>query len=142
MTMPMAGVRGGERLCNDDSHLALRRPVGVLSSPVENRPVRRSDQVDGVLATLPRGFPSARETHQLTGSTLARHGTVRLRTNCRQGEIRDHSRSRQENGGKGLALEGQGLGFFPATDNNLSMLETTEIPGLESLERARQACVR
>lgn len=140
--MPMAGVRGGERQSNDDSRLALCRPVGVLRSPVEKRPVRRSDQIDGVLATLPRGFPSARETDQLTDSALARHGTVRLMANCQQEEIRDHSRSRQEKSGKGLALEGRGMVFFPAADNNLSMLEATEIPGLESLERARQACVR
>lgn len=71
MTMPMAGgLRGGERLHNDDSRLALRRPVGVLRSPIENRPVRRSDQIDGVLAPLPRGIPSARETDQLTDSAL------------------------------------------------------------------------
>lgn len=110
--MPMAGVRGGERLRNDDSRLALCRPVGVLSPPVENRPVRRSDQIDGVLATLPRGFPSARETDQSTDSALARHGTVRLVANCQPEEIRDHSRSRQENGGKGLALDDRGLGNF------------------------------
>lgn len=143
MTMPMAGgLRGGERLHNDDSRLALRRPVGVLRSPVENRPVRRSDQIDGVLAPLPRGIPSARETDQLTDSALCPTRTVRLSTNCQQEEIRDHSRSRQLNSGNVLALESRGLGSFPATDNNLSMLEATEIPGLESLERARQACVR
>lgn len=51
MTMPMTGARGGERLYNDDSHLALRRTVGALRSPVENRPVRGSDQIDGGFAT-------------------------------------------------------------------------------------------
>lgn len=52
MTMPMTGVRGGERLHNDDSRPALRRPAcgGFLGLLLRNRPVRRSDQIDGVFA--------------------------------------------------------------------------------------------
>lgn len=70
MTMLMTGVRGGERLHNDDSRLALRRPVGALSSPIEKRPVRSSDQNDGVFVNLEGSLLSAREANQLTDSAL------------------------------------------------------------------------
>lgn len=54
MTMPITGMRGGERLHNDDSpqaSLALRRAVGALSSPVEELSLEDPIGVDGGLAT-------------------------------------------------------------------------------------------
>lgn len=87
MTMPMTGVRGGERLHNDDRRLARRRPVGVLRSPVENRPFRRSDQIIGCFAA--QSVPVCAGIKPIDGFCFGPDlGTVRLGTNYQQGEIR------------------------------------------------------
>lgn len=88
MTMPMTGLRGGERLHNDDSRLALRRPACGSVELFLLRTDPFADPIRLMVFLLGRRF-SSRETNQLRILLWARRGTVRLRTNYQQKEIRD-----------------------------------------------------